>query len=355
MDEREDEEAVLELHVTGPVIPKIDTRDYCEGAPPRAPRRSVVFTPEELHLPPGGHIEPVEMKTLQLLAANHCKPSSLIVVDVDETLVMTSNASVLTTAEGVKEFQRYIRNVQMDLHSKNVLCQKLQAILDRKVACEPITSQVLRQLQGAGCWVLGLTARYSHMSARTNATLSELAIDLSANSPLPRNQALQDPDTKALFCNGVIFTNAMDKGDVLNRFLTNVVFRPLGSEPAPSSYKEIVFVDDRLDNAQSVLRGLHIATILRLPVYAYHYTGSLQAPLTQVQVRICEAQIRHFLHSNGTAVLTDEQVIRMQLIAVSSPAAALQAPSPSREAQQQQQQQQQQQPQPQQPQPQQRQ
>ncbi len=92
------------------------------------------------------------------------------------------------------------------------------------------------------------------MQAKTRANLESLGISFAANSPIAAKpgHGLQDPTNGALFCDGVLFTNAVDKGDVLDSFLGNLVFgsalaelaankgsRPAGLPPA------IYFADDR--------------------------------------------------------------------------------------------------------------
>lgn len=82
---------------------------------------------------------------------------------------------------------------------------------------------MVHQLQSRGCWVLGLTSRYAKQAPATQVTLSQHNMDLNKSAPshLPRTQALQDPETRAVYCNGVIYTNAIDKAAVRSRVLSS--------------------------------------------------------------------------------------------------------------------------------------
>ncbi len=256
----------------------------------------------------------------------HCGSGNIIILDLDETVVMTPTTSLLFSHEGIRAFESYIHRIPIDTPSKTQHCQRLQAILDDKVPVEHITTSVIRQLQEQGCWVMGCTARYASMVPRTQHTLTAIGVDLNINAPFPAGRALQDPDTQAVYANGVIFTNAADKGEVLNSFFENVVFRGVHrekaedgslrwSQPVPN---EIVFVDDRLSNAESVLRGLHVVQKMDIPVTAYHYVGAsvrtqrvdLSDPNTRASM-LLQLQITAFLDSQGTVLLTDDAAERM--------------------------------------------
>merc|ERR1712054_175464 len=102
---------------------------------------------------------------------------------------------------------------------------KLQAALNSKRLVQPSTANLVRALQERGCWVFGCTSRYAPMSEKTTKTLLSLGIDLTLRSPFPPGKALYDPRTEALCKDGIVYTNAINKAIVLNRFLEKVVFR----------------------------------------------------------------------------------------------------------------------------------
>jgi hypothetical protein len=110
-------------------------------------------------------------------------------------------------------------------------------------------------------------------------------------------QAFRDPETHAIYVNGVIYTGAFDKGEVcplvrlslarahgarcrhpqvLDRFLGNGIYpatRPAASRSMPSL---IVFIDDRVSNVESVM-ATRFARRHGIPVHA---RGALEGRAT---------------------------------------------------------------------------
>jgi len=238
----------------------------------------------------------------------HAHPQTMFIFDIDETLVMTPFSARIFNSENIATFESHINALAIDEEYKKMICDRVQEMLDKKVLVEEdITTQVVTKLQDMGCWVFGLTSRYCTTAIRTHEMLKGLGIDLTRASPLPPDLSLQDPGTQAVYSHGIIYTNAMDKGYVLNRFMENVLLReyldaqqndssrPAGST-APisinrnSSFREgeeytldtsgirvpseIVFVDDRLSNSESVLEGMPLAAKLGIPVHSYHYVAA---------------------------------------------------------------------------------
>lgn len=237
----------------------------------------------------------------------HAHPGNIVIVDIDETLVMTPNTAAMFSAEGIKTFERMVYSLPVEYKIKVEHCQRLQKVLDHKVLVEHNTASVIQQLQKEGVWVMGCTARYANMAPRTHSTLSPLGIDLNVNAPIPGGRALQDPDTQALYTNGIIYTNAIDKGEVLNSFLENVLFRD-ANNPSSTLPAAISFVDDRYSNSESVLRGLHCAQKLNVPIYAYHYVAAKPSSLTldpsksPLLERVLQVQVSTFLKTQGNSV-----------------------------------------------------
>ena len=62
------------------------------------------------------------------------------------------------------------------------------------------------------------------MSPGTRKVLCGLGVDFAKTAPFPCED-LRDPVTGALCAGGVIYTNARDKGVILDRFLEHIVFR----------------------------------------------------------------------------------------------------------------------------------
>lgn len=223
----------------------------------------------------------------QILDHANVRPACLVALDIDETIVQTEGGpSLILTDAGVAEFQRWIRGRFPDFQTRNKWCRKLEQCLKTKSLVQTDTAEVIRELQAQGCWVFGLTARFSEMSSMTDKQLADVGVDLNAHSPF-QGRCLMDPATKALLRNGIIYCNSQAKGVVLNRFLENVLFRShlLGLENAnlPPLPGGLVFVDDNYQHVLSVSRDLEILKKLPIPVSCYHYVPEQEkSPYTHV-------------------------------------------------------------------------
>lgn len=272
-------------------------------------------------------IDSIDWRTPYLIKSfsallHYVVPGSFVVLDIDETIVMSPRHSALLLPQGIALFQDHVNQLPIEFAKKVALCQKMQAILDDKVLCEHLTTFVIQELQNRGCWVFGLTSRYSNTAARTNTMLQRLGLNFNLHAVLPSNQALQDPDTHALYSNGVIYTNARDKGDVLNRFLMNVIFRDhliagitcststssttSSLRPLPST---IYFVDDRFDNASSVACNVPVAHRLCVPIRSFHYVGATEIETPPDFSSLVSVQISTFV--NKQEVMSDAEALSL--------------------------------------------
>lgn len=219
----------------------------------------------------------------------HLLPGTIVVVDIDETVVMSPHQEtcMLLTSAGIKSFQKAVDGLRIKYDAKVRHCRNLQSILDMKVLVEgAVTVTTLHKLQLGGCWCMGLTSRIPTLAVRTQQTLQQVGLSFNVNSPLPVDQAFQDPDTRAVFANGIVYTGAFDKGEVLDRFLCNVLFNTEhkcltlpDSKPAELAAartrlpSQLVFIDDRIGNVESVLARTSFLKQHNIPIFAYHYTA----------------------------------------------------------------------------------
>jgi hypothetical protein len=240
------------------------------------------------------------------------KPSCFVALDIDETIFQTPGApSYLVTKDGVSQFQRFVRERFADYDTRNMWCRKLGQVLKTKVPVESSTVDVIKEFQEQKCWVFGITARFSEMASMTEKQLANLGVNLASTAPFPPTR-IQDPATKALCANGIIYCNSLDKGVVLNRFLENVVFRSFLQKPPehrdksflPSSF---VFVDDQFDHVKSV-RHISCLETLGIPVSCYHYLphpSEDKHVSAEDQSQILDLQMRRFVETER--VLTNEE------------------------------------------------
>lgn len=227
---------------------------------------------------------------------HYVQPGSFVAFDIDDTICTNKhNPCMLMSETGLKEFQKELSKNpkyrrQSFLETKNLTKRLQHALREMKLMEGAATKHVLRKLKEKGCWVFALTARYSDMSNVTNKMLSELDIDFAATAPFPRGSQMRDPQTGAMCSDGIIYSCALDKGMVLNRFLENIVFRkhvqdlnkahpcPLPPSQRADLPRQIIFVDDRVENVESVANGLGVCagSRLNIPVCSLHYTPSAE-------------------------------------------------------------------------------
>ena len=216
------------------VVPVSSSTAAASAASPSSP--SAVTTAS---IPPLPHksCSIFRLTKLQQLLSNHARKGTFIMLDLDETLVMTRHhSSLLLTSYGVRQFQIWVKNSRLDYSTKNKLVRALEAALKDKVCVEDDTPHVISELQDAGCWIFGLTARYPELASNTSRTLNSLGIDLTRTSPFPRT-VIRDPGTNSLYCDGIIYCGGQPKGHVVSRFLENVTFAQL-LQAAQAAIKE---------------------------------------------------------------------------------------------------------------------
>ena len=154
---------------------------------------------------------------------------SYVVFDIDDTLLTNLyTPCLLTTDKGIQAYQAILaRNplyAELTLKQKNAVTRVLQRALDSKRLVESDTQLVIRSLQEMGCTLFGLTKRWSESSAETRKELLTMGIDFVSSSPFPRGRKYCDECTESLLVDGVIYTNGHEKGPVLDRFLSQIVF-----------------------------------------------------------------------------------------------------------------------------------
>ena len=155
--------------------------------------------------------------------------TSYLVFDIDDTLLTNLyTPCLLTTDKGIQAYQAILaRNplyAELTLKQKNAVTRVLQRALDSKRLVESDTQLVIRSLQDMGCTCFGLTKRWSESSAETRKELLTMGIDFVGSSPFPRGRKYCDECTESLLVDGVIYTNGHEKGPVLDRFLSQIVF-----------------------------------------------------------------------------------------------------------------------------------
>jgi len=75
------------------------------------------------------------LTALNQLLATHARRGNFILLDLDETLMMTKHQpALLLSSYGVRKFQAYVKTAFTDYATKNKLCRQLEAALKDKVS-----------------------------------------------------------------------------------------------------------------------------------------------------------------------------------------------------------------------------
>ena len=108
------------------------------------------------------------------------------------------------------------------------------------------TPSFIKRLQKRGVPIMGLTHRQPYLSIATLKQLDSMGIDFRKNLPFSKSFQLEYPHNPTLF-HGVLFVaDYNDKGEVFMLFFDRLEKTP----------KQILFVNDKLHNLESLQRAL---------------------------------------------------------------------------------------------------
>lgn len=217
----------------------------------------------------------IEIQNLSQIVS-YINDSSLILLDIDDTLIRAS------TYLGSKDWVAFLRRLLSTLKKEaliepliwNILPQVSFSLVESSSVC------LIRQIQNEYlCTILGYTARpfipYKG---------SDFTIHLLENLGIHFEQSSNtDVFNKVLgYKRGVIFTDGVEKGVFLENVLCQIKFK----------YHSVVFVDDRIEQIQSV------ATILQKHGIDYHcfFYKPLEKLHELFDERACAVQM-HFLRT----------------------------------------------------------
>ena len=193
----------------------------------------------------------------------HVTDDSLVVFDLDDTLVVADNESGVGTSRWFEE------TVHRDCKENGVSIE--EAIerfmpswfaIHNRIGLRPVekkTLQVITDLQERGIRIMGLTVRGIPMAKRTEVQLREAGISISHNTIYKESCDIIVNDKKyGHFHAGVVFLEeGARKGEVLFAFLDKIGY----------SSSHILFVDDHERHVNSVAdlarqKGVSLVAIL---------------------------------------------------------------------------------------------
>ncbi len=182
----------------------------------------------------------------------YIRAQSLIVLDLDNTIIEPHQTlgsdewfthSIHLHLQAGKDSQTAVHLTAQDW-------LKVQHSAPMKPV-EPETPALIRSIQKAGHFVLGLTARTHEIAPRTIEQLRDISIDFLIN-PVSSNTLQFDPETETTHHAGIIFvTGPIQKGHALTKFFDHQKLKP----------EHVIFVDDKQHHAVSVENALKAAEI----------------------------------------------------------------------------------------------
>jgi hypothetical protein len=113
--------------------------------------------------------------------------------------------------------------------------------ITRMKLVEPVSFQLIAELQKRGIPIIGLTTRSLILAPVTIRQLNSIGVDLSKTAP-SQGEMLFEKESNIQFQQGILFTSGTDKGSAFLRMLEKSGYQP----------KKILFVDDKMSYLQQV-------------------------------------------------------------------------------------------------------
>lgn len=190
---------------------------------------------------------------------NHIRPNSLIVLDIDDTLLIPCQ----TLGTDVWFIDRYRSLENEGLSRAGALNQAIlewlaiRHITEVKIV-EEGSQQVIRDLQNRGVHLMGLTTQGLELAPCTSHQLKTLGIDLSRTAPGSSKDIYFSTDNHSLtlqqgvlYRNGIIFSSGTPKGPALAKVLSESGFHP----------EHVIFINDKhthLVDVETTIEQLNI-------------------------------------------------------------------------------------------------
>lgn len=182
-----------------------------------------------------GHAKIVEIKKLEEIKP-YINKDTLVIFDIDNTLI-----EPMQTLGSDQWFDReMIRAVAV----KEGVAEAIVKVIDRwkqvrtltrMQTVEKVTAAIIEKMQRDGLKVMALTTQGLDMSYFTLKQLKDLGINFIVSAPSKQEIFFLNEDKGVLFKDGVLFTEATDKGKALIKLLEAIHFSP----------KEVVFINDK--------------------------------------------------------------------------------------------------------------
>ncbi|MCB0404153.1 MAG: DUF2608 domain-containing protein [Bdellovibrionales bacterium] len=221
---------------------------------------------------------------------------SVLVVDLDNTVI--ESAQMLGSAQWFEYLFAGLK--KSGLSAGEAYQQAIQQWVQIQDATDvrPVevsTPDFLRGIQAMGIRVMALSARPPQVSQRTLEQLANVGIDFTRPSIFVKDLPMQFKRASALYKQGVLFADRLDKGGVLAAFFDRIQFRP----------KRVVYVDDKLANVESVSRAMKK---IGVAFEGYRY-GAADIRVKTFDPQVADLQLRYF-----GKILSDDAATQIRIL-----------------------------------------
>ncbi len=223
--------------------------------------------------------------------ASHLTPDTLVVLDIDDTLLITKQMLGCDEWFIYRMNQRKSEGMSPSAALEKTLSE-WEAVrhLTQMEIVEPNTESVIQSLQKQGYCVFGLTTQGLALATRTIQQLNEKQIDFTVSAPTQEDVYFPLKQHGVLFRKGVLFTSGMPKGEALFQ-LCKMINRPVS---------RIVFVNDKATHIADIEE---MAKKQSVDFLGLRYARS-DAKKAAFIPEIAELQ---FHHSNFGKILSDDE------------------------------------------------
>lgn len=233
----------------------------------------------------GEIIEITNMKEIH----QYLKPHTLIVFDIDNTL--------LETAQELGSDQWFYHQFELYLESGMLLQDALTKTIAEWHAIQNLTQvrivedgtdKIIKNLQSEKFDIIGLTTRGLEISECTSNQLKTLNIDLSVTSPTKNDCFFMNGGKGVLFHDGILFTTATHKGNAFFKLLDELELKAT----------HVVFINDKASH----IKQLEETCIQKnVPFIGLRY-GFLDEKVKSFKAELADIQFKQF----GNILSNDE-------------------------------------------------
>lgn len=228
---------------------------------------------------------------------NQTGKNSLVVFDVDETLIYSSETIVrpwfVESPKGQKVFEIFEQHAATKKDTATYIDTIISKMLniEQSRIIEPAIVSIIQKLQERGVKVIALTNCMTgkfgiipSMQAWRFEKLASLGINLSTSFEMQEiilNNIQAEFRKNPLFYKGILLTDRIDKGKVLAAFLDAIAFKP----------DQIIFFDDDEKNVESVKK---VAIDRGIPYHGFVYKAAAKL-FHQYDQKVIDFQLQYII------------------------------------------------------------